>query len=113
MAAWPEVQQFPHMPLQICACEGRPAHGGIKAGDGSQPSCTCHCRFAPVRDDRRMVASKLEMDREERLSKRAGRQDDEKADEEERAYRELKLKKKEKLRAKNCKMGSGGGALWA
>ena len=60
-----------------------------------------------------MVASKLEMDREERLSKRAGRQDDEKAEEEERAYRELKLKKKEKLRAKAPKRGSGGAPLWA
>ncbi|CAK0785697.1 hypothetical protein CVIRNUC_008908 [Coccomyxa viridis] len=70
-------------------------------------------KFAPVRDDRRMVASKLEMDREERLSKRVGRQDDERAEEEERAYRELKLKKKEKLRAKGPKRGSGGGPLWA
>ena len=66
-----------------------------------------------MRDDRRMVASKLEMDREERLSKGVGRQDDERAEEEERAYRELKLKKKEKLRAKGPKRGSGGGPLWA
>ena len=66
-----------------------------------------------MRDDRRMVASKLEMDREYRLSKRAGRQDDERAEEEERAYRELKLKKREKLGTKGRKVGSSGGPLWA
>ena len=59
-----------------------------------------------MKDDRRMVASKLEMEREERLSKRAGRQDDERAEEEERAYRE-------KLRAKGPKRGSSGEPLWA
>ena len=55
-----------------------------------------------------MVASKLEMDREERLSKRTGRQDDAKAEEEERAYRELKMRKREKHRVKGRKMGSSG-----
>ena len=58
-----------------------------------------------------MVASKLEMDREERLSKRAGRQDDAKAEEEERKYRELKMQKREKHRVTGRKMGSGGGRL--
>ena len=60
-----------------------------------------------------MVASTLEMDREERLSKRVGRQDDEKAEEEERAYRELKQKKREQLRAKGRKLGSSRGAAGA
>lgn len=64
-------------------------------------------RFAPVRDDRRMVASKVDIEREERLSKRIGRAEDEKAEEEERRLRTAKEAKREKHRSKSRKGGNG------
>ena len=60
-----------------------------------------YARFEPVRDDRRMVASKVDIEREERQSKRIGRLEDEKAEEEERRLRALKEAKREKHRSKS------------
>ena len=54
-----------------------------------------------------MEASRTDIEREERQSKRAGRLEDEKADMEERRLRALKEAKREKHRPKGRKGGSG------
>ena len=66
-----------------------------------------YCRFAPVSDNVRMVASRMDIEREERQSKRLGRLEDVKAEEEERRLRALKEAKREKHRPKSRKGSSG------
>ena len=60
-----------------------------------------------MRDDHRMEASRTDIEREERQSKRVGRLEDEKAEVEERRLRALKEAKREKHRSKSRKGGSG------
>lgn len=60
-----------------------------------------------MRDNVRMVASRTDIEREERQSKRIGRLEDVKAEEEERRLRALKEAKRERHRSKSRKGSSG------
>ncbi|CAL5228159.1 g11239 [Coccomyxa viridis] len=81
----------------------------LQAVTGYDPSkyAAVHFRFAPVSDNVRMVASRMDIEREERQSKRLGRLEDVKAEEEERRLRALKEAKREKHRPKSRKGSSG------
>ena len=54
-----------------------------------------------------MVASRMDIEREERQSKRIGRLEDVKAEEEERRLRALKEAKRDRHRSKSRKRSSG------